>query len=191
MSFLRTLKSRLLFVNTSMKYVCFCIVVFLGNHDLFGQLPGEYQLKAVFLYNFSHFVSWPEDSFKDADSPFVIGILGENVFENHLEATVDGEKVDGHPIVVKYFKTPEEIGSCHILFISRSYSSSLHKIIPALKNRQTLTIGDADNFTKSKGMIRFYNSDNKVRLEINPQAIDAAGLEVSSKLLNLATLYKK
>lgn len=190
MSFLSALGSKQLFLGIKTKCLFFCILYFLGNSTLFAQSSDEYQLKAVFLYNFSHFVAWPENSFKQTDSPFIIGVLGENVFGGHLETAIAGEKVKGHPLTVKYFDSPEQLGPCHILFISKSYSSSLDKIIPALNNRQTLTIGDTENFTKSQGMIRFYKTDNKIRLEINAEAVNASGLEVSSKLLNLATLYR-
>ena len=42
--------------------------------------PSEYQLKAVFLYNFAKFVKWPAESFADADSPIILGILGVDPF---------------------------------------------------------------------------------------------------------------
>jgi hypothetical protein len=38
-------------------------------------------------------------------------------------------------------------------------------------------------------MIRFVNSDNKIRFQINVDAVKEAGLEVSSKLLRLADIY--
>ena len=35
----------------------------------------EYQVKAVFLFNFAQFVEWPPQSFEDAAAPFIIGVL--------------------------------------------------------------------------------------------------------------------
>src|SRR2546426_12497948 len=43
--------------------------------------PSEYQLKAAFLYNFAKFVEWPPEAFPDATTPFTIGIIGENPFD--------------------------------------------------------------------------------------------------------------
>src|SRR5438128_11905204 len=37
----------------------------------------EYQLKAVFLFNFAQFVEWPRQAFPDRLVPLVIGVLGE------------------------------------------------------------------------------------------------------------------
>src|SRR4051812_12970096 len=39
-----------------------------------------YQLKAVFLFNFAQFVEWPAGAFRAANSPLIIGVLGENPF---------------------------------------------------------------------------------------------------------------
>ncbi|PYS70690.1 MAG: DUF4154 domain-containing protein, partial [Acidobacteria bacterium] len=36
----------------------------------------EYQVKAVFLFNFAQFVSWPSP--QPSDTPFVIGIVGDD-----------------------------------------------------------------------------------------------------------------
>ena len=35
----------------------------------------EYQLKAVFLFNFAHFVEWPPAALPSDNAPFVIGVL--------------------------------------------------------------------------------------------------------------------
>src|SRR4051794_16733239 len=51
----------------------------------------EYQVKAVFLFNFAQFVSWPLS--QPADAPFVIGIVGDDPFGSYLDETVRGEKV--------------------------------------------------------------------------------------------------
>ena len=48
----------------------------------------EYKIKAVFLYNFAKFVEWPPNVFPDANTPFVIGVLGQDPFGSYLEDTV-------------------------------------------------------------------------------------------------------
>jgi hypothetical protein len=45
-----------------------------------AEAPTEYQVKAVFVYNFSRFVEWPPQSFTAPNEPFVIGILGSDPF---------------------------------------------------------------------------------------------------------------
>ena len=161
-----------------------------GRVDAAGQTAPakEYQVKAVFLYNFAQFVEWPEAAFPDAQTPLVIGVLGEDPFGGYLEETVRGEKVNNRPLVIERYRRAEEIGICHILFISRSEADRLEKIFAELKGRNILTVGDFDGFTKSGGMMRFVTEKNKTRLRINLEAAKAARLTISSKLLRPAEI---
>ncbi len=149
----------------------------------------EYQLKAVFLFNFTQFVDWPASSFATEQSPLVIGILGENPFGSYLEETVSDEKVKGHSVVVHYFKNTEEIKICHILFINLAETKKREQAAETLKGRNVLTVSDAIDFLKQGGMIRFFTRDNKIKLQINPEASKAANLVLSSKLLRLADIF--
>src|SRR4051812_28059903 len=58
----------------------------------------ESQIKAVFLYNFVRFVDWPPSAFPDAQSPLVIGVLGEDPFGTALDDAIRGESVNGRPL---------------------------------------------------------------------------------------------
>jgi hypothetical protein len=146
----------------------------------------EYQIKAVFLFNFAQFVDWPPKAFADAQTPLVIGILGEDLFGSYLDETVRGEKVNNRPLVVQRFRRIGEIKACHVLFISRSENARLEEILASLKGRSILTVGDNDDFALRGGMIRFVTEKNKIRMRINLEAVKAANLTISSKLLRLA-----
>ena len=149
---------------------------------------GEYQLKAVFLFNFAQFVEWPPQAFPDRQAPLVIGVLGEDPFGAYLDETVRDEKVNNRPLAVQRYRRVEEIKSCHVLFISRSETDRLEQILAGLKGRSILTVGDAEGFAQQGGMIRFVNEKNKIRLRINLDAAKAAKLTISSKLLRPAEI---
>ncbi|MBA4056737.1 MAG: DUF4154 domain-containing protein, partial [Marivirga sp.] len=83
-------------------------------------IPKEYQIKAVFLFNFTQFVEWPVVAFADQDAPFLIGVVGHDPFGSYLDEAVRGEKIMGHPFVIRRFQSLDEVESCHILFISES-----------------------------------------------------------------------
>ena len=148
----------------------------------------EYQIKAVFLFNFSQFVEWPTNAFAETQSPLVIGVLGEDPFGTYLEEAVRGEEVNKHPLVIRHYRRVEDIKDCHILFISQSETSRLSRIFERLKDRSILTVGDAEGFVQQGGMIRFITEKNKIRLRINPEAAKAAKLTISSKLLRPAEI---
>lgn len=150
--------------------------------------PTEYQLKAVFLFNFAQFVEWPASAFAAPDAPLVIGVLGEDPFGAYLDEVVRGEKVDGHPLEVLRYRRVEDISTCHILFISRTEQDRLESLVARLKDRTILTVGDAEHFARRGGMIRFVTEHNRIRLHINIKAAEAASLKLSSKLLRPADI---
>lgn len=150
--------------------------------------PSEYQIKAVFLFNFAQFVEWPAKAFPQEQSPLIIGILGEDPFGSFLDDTVRGEKAQNRPLIIQRFRRVEEIKSCHVLFIAQSEKDRLGTILPSLEGRSILTVSDADAFTARGGMVRFFTVQNKIRLRINLETAKAAKLTISSKLLHIAEM---
>ena len=153
-----------------------------------GQPSREYQVKAVFLFNFAQFVEWPAEAFPGAQTPLVIGVLGEDPFGAFLDETVRGEKVNNRPLVVERYRRVEEIKTCHVLFISGSEANHLDQILSSLKVRKILTVGDTEGFARAGGMIRFMTEAKKTRLRINLKAAQDARLTISSKLLRPAEI---
>lgn len=149
----------------------------------------EYELKAVFLFNFTQFVEWPAIAFPENEMPFIIGILGKDPFNNYLNEAIIGEKVNGHPLIVEHYNSANDIKTCHILFINQPETDKTKQIIELLKGRNILTVSDNTNFLKQGGMIRFFTKNNKIQLQINPEAAKNANLIISSKLLRLAEIF--
>jgi hypothetical protein len=159
-----------------------------GNLTAHAQISREYQLKAAFLYNFVQFTEWPTNAFADSNSPLVIGILGTDPFGSILDETVRGEHVHGRPFNLQRWRTMEEIQTCHILFVSQSEDQRLEKILEFMRGKPVLTVSDIENAAHRGAMIRFVTESNRIRLRINLDAVNAANLKVSSKLLRAAEL---
>ena len=153
--------------------------------------PTEYQLKAVFLYNFAKFVQWPAESFADDHDPIIIGILGKDQFDNTIDETIKNKTVKKRKLVIKRFEKIEDMEVCHILFISSSEVERLAKIIETLKDSSVLTVGEVKQFAQLGGIINFIVKENKIRFEINVDAAERAKLKISSKLLKLAKIFRE
>jgi len=152
------------------------------------ELATEYQVKAVFLYNFSHFVEWPPEAFATPTEPFVIGILGIDPFGARMDEAVHGELVNQHPLVIRRFRSAADIGKCQILYIDRSESAHVKPILAALDHRNTLTVADLEGSAGHGVMVEFTTESNRIRLRINADAAKTAGLTISSKLLRPAEI---
>ncbi len=151
------------------------------------QQSREYDLKAVFLYNFASFVEWPKAARPPAGQPVVIGILGRDPFGAVLDNVVAGEILDGHPLVVRRYATPEAAAECHILYISASETKRLPQILETLRGKPVLTVADMPRFAESDAIITF-STGTRVQLHINTAAAQKAGLTISAKLLRVATI---
>jgi len=154
-------------------------------------VSSEYQVKAVFLFNFAQFVDWPARAFAKNDAPLVIGILGDDPFGPYLDDLVKGEKVGARPLVVRRVQRPEEIMESHILFVSRSVASNLPRILGQLKGHSILTVSDVDNFNRLGGIVRLATEAGKIRLKISVEAAKAADLTISSKILRPSTIAQE
>ena len=151
----------------------------------------ESDLKATFLFNFTHFVEWPRTALEPTNAPFVIAILGTDPFGAFLDELIKNETVHGKHIVVKRFTTAEQAAGAHIVFVSRSEEGRLKSVLKTFAGKALLTVGDAwpyPGFARRGGMIGMFTEQGKLRIRINVDATKAAGLQVSSKLLRIAEL---
>lgn len=146
----------------------------------------EYDVKAVFLFNFAQFIDWPESALSDTNAAFVIGVLGDDPFGAILDQTVSGESIRGRPLSVRRFLKPEEARGCHLVFVSRSEKGRLADIVRRLAGQGILTVGDVESFGRLGGMITFKMVKGKVQFEINVAAAEKEGFRLSAKLLRVA-----
>jgi hypothetical protein len=146
----------------------------------------EYEVKAAFLFQFSRFVEWPPEAFASADAPLVICVLGKNPFGSTLREIAQGESVQAHALVVKSHDRVEDVGECHIVFLSSSEEAITQQVLTSLAGKRILTVGDSDDFTRRGGVIGFVTVNGKVKLQVNRSSAETAQLRISAKLLRVA-----
>jgi hypothetical protein len=147
----------------------------------------EYQLKAVFLFNFAQFVEWPPAAFGESTSSLNVCIAGDDPFGSELEAVMQGESVGGRPLAVERLADVEVAQRCHLIYVNQP-EQQLRATLQKLKGKPVLTVGETQAFMEAGGMIRFNMDGKKIRLMINPKAADEAQLRLSSKLLRSSEL---
>lgn len=150
----------------------------------------EYKVKAGYLFNFAKFIEWPDAAFSSPSAPFVVAVLGEDPFGSILEDALSTQSVNGRGFVIRRLKNAEGQDQCHILFLPKSEKDRARAVLEALRNRPVLTVGEAEGFSQIGGMINFNLIAGHLKIDANPQAISAASLKVSSKLLAVAKVVK-
>ncbi|HVS54614.1 MAG TPA: YfiR family protein [Opitutaceae bacterium] len=154
-----------------------------------GAVSKEYQLKAAFLYNFTKFVEWPAARFAEANSPIVIGVLGQNPFGGELEKITEGRTVNGRAIVVKVITTAEEASTVHLLFVPRGEETRLPAAV--WQSVPIVAVGESDSFAALGGTIMFTREADKIRFEINIAAAERSRLKISAQLQKLAIAVRR
>jgi YfiR/HmsC-like len=152
--------------------------------------PSEFQVKAVYLFNFSRFVAWPAQP-SGSSSVFPICVLGKDPFGAILDATLAGETVAGKTVVARRLTLAQEAAGCRVVFISTSEESRLKDVLAALDKSSVLTVSDIERFAQRGGMIQFVLQGDRVRFEVNPASAAEAGLTLSSDLLKVAVAVRK
>ena len=77
------------------------------------------------------------------------------------------------------------------LFIPLTARDHAADIVTSLKGSNTLTVSETEGFGMLGGSINFAVVGKKLHLEINPLAVERAGLRMSSSLLEIATIIKE
>ena len=151
--------------------------------------PSEYDIKAVYLYNFTKFISWPESAFLNASSPIMICVYGSNPAKKTLEKL--SEKITrGRPLKVNFLENEDDADTCHILFLSQT---NANRALPFLKEtfgKPVLTVGEYLGFVES-GIIEFkVDDDYRVKLAINLNHAKQNNISISAQLLEIAYIVK-
>lgn len=145
-------------------------------------------VKAAFTKSFTNFVVWPESTFKNNQSPFLICVLGNETVTSMLKNSVKNTTIKGRKIIVENHDNLDSLPECQLLFIDKKTNIDPKDLINKLMDKPVLTFSDNENFTKDGGIIRIYLKNSRPKLEINVDAVERSGLRVRSDLLSLAEI---
>jgi hypothetical protein len=145
--------------------------------------PGEYDVKAAYLYYFAKFVEWPTRVFITNNSPIIIGIAGDDPFGPILKKAVSSKMVQNRSIMIYHPKTLSDWQSCHIVFINSSEAGRTAPILEAFEGSHALTVCEKEGAARSKCIISFVMEGGRVQFEVDNKKAEKAGIKISSKLM--------
>ena len=148
-------------------------------------------LKTVFIYNFAKFTRWPESQPEKNQDSITFCSVGNDSITSGLQM-LNGKKLKGRTIKVIHLNTDTtNIKSCNVIYLSKSSELKTEYILQEISDTPCLTISEMPDFLKYGGMIELQSYKDKVRFSINLATTRAAGLEISARLLNLATIVEE
>jgi hypothetical protein len=150
------------------------------------EVQKEYLAKARFLSIAPKFIEWPPSSYKAPNSPLQICVHGNYSFGASLAQFASSATVNGHRLEVKWVRKEQDLQGCQLIFVSRSESKHYDKVLEAVANSGSLTIGEDQEFLHAGGMLSLELAQSRLLFDVNLDAVNDAHLKLSSQLLSLA-----
>lgn len=147
--------------------------------------PLELKVKAAFVFNFVRFASWPPERLPDPASVIDLCVLGDPGFLDAVRETVSGKSVGAHPLRARALSDPAELASCHLAYVGQAADAA--RALSVAAGHGVLTVHDGAT-TSPHGVVRFFLEERRIRFEINSAAAARENLQLSSKLLSLASM---
>lgn len=170
-------------ISRRLEIVCLCSLLLLAiplhaQHD-------ERAVRAAFVFHLTKYVEWPNPG-----NELMIGFVGEDRMGVTLQKVVDGKDSDGRTLRVVLSPTDEQLQQCSLVYFANAAQSKIRPALSKLKGRNILTVGENEEFARDGGMIGLVRDADEIQIRINLQAAQAAGLKISSRLLNLAVIVR-
>jgi len=143
--------------------------------------------QAMFIFNFCRLIEWPASV---RTGTFKIAVLGTSAVTDELEVYTQGKKIGSQEIQIMRFKSPEEISSCHILFVPFARSKQLTEISSAFNSsgKSILIISEKSGALNEGSAINFIIQEDKLKFELKGENASKYGIKVSSKLQEMAMM---
>lgn len=140
------------------------------------------KFKALFLYNFIKNIEWPS-AYQQGE--LTIGVLGNSSIAKELETIAATQKAGNQNMKVKVFSSVDEIGNCHLIYVTPNKSNMVSQLAAKVGGNSTLIVSDGKGAIQQGSAINFILDGDKLKFEISRQHIELKGLKVSASLVNL------
>lgn len=149
----------------------------------------EYEIKAAMYVSLLRLVDWPAGRYSGTASPLVIGVYGSDDMARELEAIAQSKIATGaRRIAVRRISGAADAAECQSVFVGGGDKKKIQAALDAVAKTPVLTVGEDERFITLGGMIDLMVKDDRVRIEVNLDVAQSAGLTISSRLLKIAAV---
>ncbi len=175
-------KRHILIVTTVLVLLC---SGFVGETP---QLVHEYELKSATLFKICNYVTWPDG--RPDSSTFDIVVVGTP--EEIAQFTFPSDKLlNNKAIRLIGLDDYQLIADCQVVFICHSKMDEVSQILEFIQDKSILTFSDDEALFEQGVMINFYIDENRVKFELNPEAISRSNIQLHSQLYSIGKIKNK
>lgn len=152
--------------------------------DLRAEPVSEYDMKAIYLYNFASYTEWPFWG----RANFNFCVLGDDELGNAL-SRLESKKINGMRVVVARLTSLVAIRQCQVLYLPGKQHANLRRIQSELGELPVLTVGEAGSEAEVGVVLRLEGA--RLVFDLNLGAFQRAGLKPQETLVRLARNVRK
>lgn len=124
-----------------------------------------------------------------AGQRFTIAVLN-NPFGTLPDKILQHKTIHEYAVNIRYIQTMDDLQAPQILYVPKMSHTAMQALLQTVRGKKILTISDSHGFAQLGGMIQLYRKAQNMRLKINLQAAQQAGLTIRSSLLNIADIVE-
>jgi prepilin-type processing-associated H-X9-DG protein len=143
-----------------------------------GATDPEDELKSATVLTFIRHAEWRAD----AAGPINVGVVGRPAMVRTLHRTLEGRIANSRTIHVIDVTPAVDLRACHVLYIA-SDNREFFQILGEARAPHALTIGESRRFLEAGGAVNLLMVDGHMSFEVNRDALERAGIAISSTLL--------
>ena len=143
------------------------------------------KFKALFMYNFTKYIEWPQAK---QSGDFVIGVIGNSGMIDELNTIAQKKTVGAQTIKVKQISSADDVTKMHIVYITEDKSGEAAGVAGKIKGKGVVLITDKAGFALSTSGINYIKKDGKPNFEISTKHLNEEGVKVSAQLMALGTV---
>ncbi len=162
------------------------IIIFLVMSYVFATAQNKNnhgEKQALFIYNFSKYIKWPNF---DTLKTFKIGVIGDtnSYVYDELVKMAKEKKVWGKPIKIYRIKDEKNIKKLQILYFDNPKKTQINSLYKNIEESPVLLVAKGYPFGYS--MINFVIDGDVIKFELNEEECKHVGLEVNIVLKTIA-----
>jgi hypothetical protein len=140
--------------------------------------------RAMFVLQLSNYVTWPATAFSSPTAPIVVAVLGNPALTAELTTLARSQSVGGRSFEIRAAADAAGCAGAHLVFVSEAAQSRGLTASPA-----ALRVSEeADKLADTDIAIRMISG--RVAFAVNRKDVNRRGLEISSKLMRLASDFE-
>ncbi|QDT07331.1 hypothetical protein K227x_57580 [Rubripirellula lacrimiformis] len=148
------------------------------------QTAKESNIKAVYLYSFGRFTTWPTSDSNAVDQ-FTIGVVGPTGVHSSLEKIAAKRTIQEMPIQIRHYVSASEVtaGDCQLLFVTQSIPAADAATLAARLRETPVLIATETGDCPVGTVVNFVPEGSSIHFEIDIEEAKRKRLAMDARLL--------